>query len=377
MSLIREALKKAAVVTETPVPAPSGGGTREKKGGLVPFKKVGLVILLLIGLIGILLYSFFPGSLPFTKTPPPPALKPIARNIEIKTPIPTSIQGKETSQGKVSERIETQGPQAMPGQVKEFPEQGPIKSPEGISKDVLTEVPGHFVSPRSTPRIIQRPYVPRLPETKTRPSAEMTKPSPRVPAAQEERDALQVVRLFNEAVQDQQKGLWPQAIQSYLEVLSLRPHHWETYNNLGLIYQEQKRYAQALEMFQKALSLNPRYLKGYNNLGLNYLNLGKLEEAGNQFRKALDLDPGFLSASINLAVVLNRQGQVDQARKILSKVLDYDPENLEAHYNLGLLWESQGVEGKALEHYKKFISRARGPYSALAEELKKRWPELK
>jgi hypothetical protein len=35
------------------------------------------------------------------------------------------------------------------------------------------------------------------------------------------------------------------------------------------------------------------------------------------------------------------------------------------------------VEGKALEHYKKFISKAQGPYSALAEELKKRWPELK
>jgi Tfp pilus assembly protein PilF len=84
-----------------------------------------------------------------------------------------------------------------------------------------------------------------------------------------------------------------------------------------------------------------------------------------------------LPANINLAVVLNRQGQVDQANKCLLKVLEYDPENIEAHYNLGLLWEKQGVEAKALEHYQKFVSKARGPYIELAEELKKRWPALK
>jgi tetratricopeptide (TPR) repeat protein len=377
MSLIREALKKAAGETENPVPLPSGGGGGEKKGGAaVPLKKMGLGILLLIGLIGVLLYSFFPGSLPFTKAPPP-ALKSTAKNIEIKTPESTPAQGKELSQVKVSEKIETKDPQSNPVPVKKFPEQGPIKSSEKILKDVPKEVPRQFISPRSTPRIIQRPYSPRSPETKSRPPAVTPKPSPPASAAQEEIDSLQLVRQFNEAVRDQEKGRWPQAIQSYQKVLVLRPHHWETYNNLGLIYQEQKRFDEALEMFRKALSLNPRYLKGFNNLGLYYLNLGKLEEAGNQFRKALDLDPSFLPASINLAVVLNRQGQVEQARKVLLKVLEYDSDNLEAHYNLGLFWEGQGVEGKALEHYKKFIAKAQGPYSALAEELKKRWPELK
>ena len=78
MSLIREALKKAAEETENPVPLPSGGGSGGKKIGSMPFKKIGLIILLLIGLIGILLYSFFPGRLPFSKTIPrrPQSLSP-------------------------------------------------------------------------------------------------------------------------------------------------------------------------------------------------------------------------------------------------------------------------------------------------------------
>jgi Flp pilus assembly protein TadD len=373
MSLIREALKKAADKTESPPPLPSGGGSGEIKVGSVPFKKIGLVILILIGLTGILLYSFFPGGLPFTKTQPPPAPKPIAKKNEIKTPERIPVKGIELAQGKVSENFETKGPQSLPVQMKKFPEQGPIKSSEGISTAVPTT---RFISPRSTPGTFPRPYASAKPVIKTRPPTEISE-SPRAPAAVEEPDSLEGVRLFNEAVRNQNKGLFPQAIQAYQEILFIRPNHWETYNNLGLIYQEQKRFAQALEMFQKALSLNPRYLKGFNNLGLYYLNLGKYEEAGNQFRKVLDLDPSFLPAYINLAVVLNRQGQVEQARKVLLKALEYDSENIEAHYNLGLLWENQGVESKALEHYKKFISKAQGPYIKLADELKKRWPELK
>jgi Flp pilus assembly protein TadD len=330
-----------------------------------------LVILLLIGLSGVLVYSFFPHSRPFTKMPRPPAPIPPAKKTEIKSPAP--VKEREFAQQIVPRKIDAKSPQPLQGQVKKPPEQVPVEKSEGISTAVPTT---RFISPRSTPMTFFRPYASAKPVIKIKPPSKIPE-SPRAPAAQEEPDSLPVVRLFNEAVRNQNKGLFPQAIQAYQEILSIRPNHWETYNNLGLIYQEQKRFSQALEMFQKALSLNPRYLKGFNNLGLYYLNLGKFEEAGNQFRKVLDLDPSFLPAYINLAVVLNRQGQVEQARKVLLQALEYDSENLEAHYNLGLLWEKQGVESKALEHYKKFISKAKGPYIELADELKKRWPELK
>jgi Tfp pilus assembly protein PilF len=376
MSLIRQALKKAADETESPVPSHSDEGTGGGKSGTFPYKKIGLVLLLLVVLCGVLVYSFFPGILPLRKTLPPPAPKQLAKQIEIKSPEPAAAKAKELALPKTPEKVEGKAPaQRLPDQVKKIPKQGPVKKAEVIS----TAVPTQFVSPRSTSRTFRRPYQSARPVIKTKPPSEISesRQDPAAAAAQEEMDALQVVRLFNDGVRNQQKGLFPQAIQSYQEILFIRPNHWETYNNLGLIYQEQKRFTQALEMFQKAIGLNPRYLKGINNLGLYYLNLGKLEEAGNQFRKTLDLDSSFIPAYINLAVVLNRQGQVEQARKVLFKALEYDSESLEAHYNLGLFWEKQGVESKAIEHYKKFVSKAQGPYSELADELKKRWPELK
>jgi Flp pilus assembly protein TadD len=372
MSLIRQAMKKAADETESLPPLPSKEGTGGKKSRSFSYKKTGLVILLLIGLIGGLVYYLFPNKLSFKKIQPPPAPKQIAKKIEIKSPEPAAAKKIELAQPKIPEKIGAKNFQPLPAQVKKFPEKGLVKKAEETS----TAVPIRLISPEPKARIIRRPYDPARPVIKTRPPSKISD-SPETPAVQEEMDSLQVVRLFNEAVRNQRNGQFPQAIQSYQEILFIRPSHWETYNNLGLIYQEQKRFTQALEMFQKALQLNPRYIKGLNNLGLYFFNQGKLEEAGNQFRKALDLDSSFLPAYINLAVVLKRQGQVEPARKILLRALEYDSENMEAHYNLGLLWEGQGVESKALEHYKKFISKAQGPYSELADELKKRWPELK
>lgn len=368
MSLIRQALKKEAVEGEPSPPLQTGDGGRRKVR--VSSSKMTLVFILLLILGGVLVYSFFPKILPFLKTPAP-LPKPMAKQIALK-PLKTNQSKEEAAQLKVSEKIESKAPLAVPkDQINKFPDQKPVKTSE------IPPISSRgYLSPKPTSRIVPRFSTAPVHEAKSKGSAESPPPA-QILSAQDETEGLQVVRLFNEAVGNQQKKLFPQAIQAYQEILLLRPNHWETYNNLGLIYQEQKKSKQALEMFQKALSLNPRYLKGFNNLGLYYLNSGKLEEAGIQFRKALDLDPSFLPAQINSAVVLNRQGQVEQARKILLRVLEYDPENPEAHYNLGLLWEEQGVESKALEHYKKFIAKAQGPYSALADELKKRWPELR
>jgi tetratricopeptide (TPR) repeat protein len=279
--------------------------------------------------------------------------------------------GKDSSPPINPEKVETKSPQ----QTK--PERALEEKRMAQKSDTIFKTfPPRFLSPRPVAKISPRPSLPARGVTKTKPPKEVTEPSP-AQESQEGMDSLEIVRLFNESVKNQQRGLFSQAIQGYQELVTLRPNHWETYNNLGLIYQEQKQVAKALEMFQKTLSLNPRYLKGHNNLGLLYLNLGKLEEAVSQFRKALEIDPEFIPATINLAVGYRRQGQVEQARKCLQKVLEHDSENLEAHYNLGLLWEDQGVENKAVEHYQKFVSKAQVPYGDLANDLRKRWPGLK
>jgi Flp pilus assembly protein TadD len=353
MSLIRDALKKEAAQTGVPLtPVPEKGEGKKKKGWNLGQKKGWAIIFLLLFSGGLGVYWLFPGrSGPNLMSPPP-------------VPLPKVLsQGSHSTEPGAENKHIGEGGTGIPaggaslGMVV-------VTSPQAAKPKSATV----FI-PQSTPSGTKT-FKAAL--TKTR--SESGKNSDR--GSEKEAEALQVVRLFNEAVLAQQKKQFPQAIQTYQELLVLRPSHWESYNNLGLLYQELKQYDKAWEMFQTCLTLNPRYLKGMNNLGLLLLHQGKIEEAGVWFRKILDIEPRFSPALINLAAVMNRQGEPEQARKYLLKVLENEGENPEACYNLGLIWEKQGAEKKALEYYRKFIFNAHGPYVPLAEELKKRWPEL-
>lgn len=371
MSLIREALKKAGDGKEPSILLPDKEAQR-KRPEASQIIKYGLLIFLLLGLVGILAYFILPPGIPLKKGPLPATPQVMVNKVETKSPEAAKVTGKDALPLITPQKIETKSPQ-QPTPEKGSAERRLAQKSERFFKALPKT---RFVRPRLTARTTPRPSLAAGLVTKTKPPSQVPEPPP-AQITPEGSDSLLLVRLFNEAVRNQHKGLFSQAVQGYQEILALRPNHWETYNNLGLIYQEQKQYTRALEMFQKALSLNPRYLKGCNNLGLLFLTLGKLEEAANQFRKVLELDPEFIPAYINLAVVYNRQGQVEQARKCLQKVLEHDSESLEAHYNLGLLWEKEGVENKAAEHYQKFVSKAQGPYCDLANQLRKRWPGLK
>jgi len=241
MSLIRDALKKAADETQSPSPLPPDKRVGRKRFGSSKTPQILLVILLLICLAGVLVYSFFPTLLPFKKMQNPLAPKPIVRQIEIKAPvIPLANkneikapktppdQEKVALQTKGPEKVETKNLQPLPTQKKESPEKEQTKK----SEDLWKTVSPRFISPRSTARIFRRPFHFKKMVTKTRPPSEISEP-PKAQAAQVESDSLQVVRLFNEAVRNQQKQLYSEAIQGYQEILFMRPNHWETYNNIA------------------------------------------------------------------------------------------------------------------------------------------------
>lgn len=398
MSLIREALKKASDENESP---PFLGNYKKSKGKKPRFfwlKRIGLLLFLLLALGGALVYQFFPSRRPAvtqqiiptpklqaareeTKAPEKPPDKQPLPSPEKGAPTVAAVRPQDQASAPVKAKPslpgadETKGALKKPQpsiQVKGASEKGPALKEKGD----LKPFPPRLIRPRPTVKSPAQVAASRKPGTRTESLME-TPEVPKVQLPQEEKESLDVVRLFNQAVKDHQKGLWVQALQTYEQVLILRPIHWETYNNMGLIYQELKQTSKAQEMFQMALSLNPRYVKGVNNLGLLYFHQGKWEESANQFRKVLELDPHFLPAYINLSTVLKRQGKFDQARKSLQKALETDSESIEAHYNLGLLWEHEGANKKALEHYQKFVSKAQGPYCELANELRQRWPGLK
>ena len=285
MSLIREALKKASGGKEPEILMPEKDGKRKNKSSSKPIQ-YGILICAGLGLAGVLVYVLLPGGTP-SKPPSAPSVS-----------IPQII--KKTPDPGEGEKKGTPPPLSPPKEATRTPPLPASDSPEAKERELAKKSEKFFkgppfgaLSPRPTVKISPRPSLPPKLAVKTKPPQDVPEPS----AAQtstEGAEGQSMVRLFNEAVKNQQKGLYAQAIQGYQEILAERPNHWETYNNLGLIYQNQKQYTKSLEFYQKALVLNPRYLKGHNNLGLLYLTLGKLEEAAQQFSKVLELDGGFV-----------------------------------------------------------------------------------
>lgn len=68
---------------------------------------------------------------------------------------------------------------------------------------------------------------------------------------------------------------WEQAQNSYLQVLSLAPEHWEAYNALGQVYTALGQPSQAKTCFEKVLQALPQHVGASNNLAIWYWQQGQ------------------------------------------------------------------------------------------------------
>ncbi len=62
-----------------------------------------------------------------------------------------------------------------------------------------------------------------------------------------------------------------------------------SYNNLGLVYRDEKRLHEAREILEKALAINPSFSQTNYNLALVLEELGELEQSRFHYRKFVDL----------------------------------------------------------------------------------------
>jgi len=93
------------------------------------------------------------------------------------------------------------------------------------------------------------------------------------------------------------KKMYPEAIDSLIQVTRLNPAFPPAYFELGVCYQQQNDPDRALEFYQKNLDLDPANVDGAYNSGLILFGLNRIDEALSRFEQALSLkpdDPAFL-----------------------------------------------------------------------------------
>ena len=144
--------------------------------------------------------------------------------------------------------------------------------------------------------------------------------------------------LFNKmGICDLMLQRYKDARKNFSRAVKADHNHSDAYNNLGVVYYEQRDYGRAIKSYEKAVSLNS-WASYYSNLGAAYFARKDFEKAAYNYAKALEIDPDIFERTSHAGVQAQLPSPEDRAR--------YD-------YVLAKLYARMGVADRSLRYLKK------------------------
>jgi len=166
---------------------------------------------------------------------------------------------------------------------------------------------------------------------------------------------LDIQNQFAEALNFHRAGQIEKAKESYKKLLSLWPHHAESWQNLGILYAQEKDFAQAVDCFKRATEADPLNSNYFSNLGTALNDLGQPDQAVEFFEKAISLNPKSPDACYNLGNVFQKLGQYAKSIECYKKTIEFNPAWIEAYLNCGNSYDMLGDFNSALGYYDTII----------------------
>jgi tetratricopeptide (TPR) repeat protein len=121
--------------------------------------------------------------------------------------------------------------------------------------------------------------------------------------------------------------------------------------NLGLAYEEQRRWDDALTEFLAAANLNPKLFYAQFRAGRLLDRLGRGAQAERVLRQALAEAPDLAEAHGSLGEALVLQGRQSDAVAEFERSLAINPDQPEVEFNLGVCLAGLGRPAEAIGHY--------------------------
>jgi tetratricopeptide (TPR) repeat protein len=151
------------------------------------------------------------------------------------------------------------------------------------------------------------------------------------------------------------------SLKQNLETATLNPADASAHYNLGLLYQQRGEYPQAIQSFQRAAEIDPQETDAYYQLGRIAREQGKLNEAIEQFERVVRQAPNHSQYEIwrETGLVYYDAKQYEDALAMLDKFLAQRPSDAEARYWRGMTLNQLDREAEALQEMQNCIESVR------------------
>ena len=159
--------------------------------------------------------------------------------------------------------------------------------------------------------------------------------------------AAAATKLYEEAIEQHEKGRVDAAIEKLVGSLVLDPNNAEAYNMLAVCYDEKGQYKNAQNEYKKALKVDPNNSRFLNNLGYSYYLASDYGNAIKWFSKGLRTTPDDKRLHNNLGLAYGRKGEFAQARYHFTQAVG----DFGANLNLGYVYSQHGKYDDAIKAY--------------------------
>ncbi|MBE9141730.1 class I SAM-dependent methyltransferase [Planktothrix mougeotii] len=146
-----------------------------------------------------------------------------------------------------------------------------------------------------------------------------------------------ISELYQQAIQYQESGQFPEAIACYQQLINVDPQFLLAYQRIGYYSLKLEQFEQAVTAYQKVIELNPNEFWAYNNLGEAFIKLQRWQEAIPVYEKACQIDPNCFWVYNSLGECLAQTQQWEKAVPIYQKARELDPNYWGVYQKLGEL----------------------------------------
>jgi tetratricopeptide (TPR) repeat protein len=199
-----------------------------------------------------------------------------------------------------------------------------------------------------------------VPEVDATPPAAATEAAPsHSPKATEQQTRLEggsVRSLLARADSAAARGDHEEVVESYRQLLRLKPRHLLARNNLGVAYWKLGRYHEAAEEFRRAAGIQSTYPDAQFNHGTILRLTGHVVESELPLRRAVKLSPNHVEARASLGLTLVLLGRLRDAQDSFEKCLKLAPNHPGASVGLGRIASLEGRFDDAEMQYRRALA---------------------